>query len=254
MRGVKKTKGKTNVAFIRWLLYGPPKIGKTSLLSGFPNAVFAATEKGYKALRVSKRDILSWEDFLEFVEDMVEGDHEFKTAIIDTVDQLVELCAEYTNAKLGIQDQSEGEWGRGWREVKKEFTLAVNQLMMSKYGIVFVSHTKSDKITTMMNEITKTVPTLSNQARRILLPMVDTIGLMRYKKKKLDKDNYEERLIITFKGTETLEAGDRMGVLPPEVVLKAIPEGKKRTPEVVEKYARMNYEKIRSYYEGGEKK
>lgn len=249
MRGVKKTKGKTNIAFIRWLLYGPPKIGKTSLLSGFPKAVFAATEKGYKALKVSKKDIKSWESFQEFVEDMCEGDHEYQTAIIDTVDQLVELCAIYTNEKLGIADQSEGEWGRGWREVKNEFTREVSKLMMSKYGIVFVSHTKSDKITTMVNEISKTVPTLSNQARRILLPMVDTIGLMRYKKKKLDKDNYEERLIISFKGTETIEAGDRMGVLPSELVLKSIPEGKKRTPKVVERYARKNYEKIKSYYE-----
>lgn len=248
----KPTSGKVDVSQIRWLLYGPPKIGKTSLLSGFPNAYFAATEKGYKALKVFRTDIKSWEDYLEFVEKFLEGKHDFLTVVHDTVDTLFDMCSAYSCDRLGVDHESSAEWGRGWSEVKKEFTRAVMPLFQSKYGVIFISHTKGDKITTQVEDITKIVPTLSNQARKILLPLVDTIGCLRYKRyKDVDdegKKKYTEKLIISFKPSETIEAGDRSGLLPSELKLKVIKDGVKRTPEVVAKYARMNYERIAEYY------
>lgn len=248
----KPTSGKMEVSAIRWLLYGPPKIGKTSLASGFPGAIFAATEKGYKALKVYKKDILTWEGYKDFVDEMVEGDHDFRTAVIDTADILFDKCSQYVCDKLGIEHESEGEWGRGWTEVKKEFMRVNNTLFQSKYGIIFLSHTKSDTITSDANEVRKMVPTLSNQARKILLPLVDTIGLMRYKTIRL-KDSKgkvtgtEDRLILSFKGTEEIEAGDRTGLLPPNLKLDIIPDDKK-TPDMVAKYAKKNYERIAQYY------
>jgi len=248
----KMTSGKIDVAEIRLLLYGPPKIGKTSLFSGFPNAVFAATERGYKALKIYKQDIKSWPDFIKFSEQIVEGNHEFQTIVIDTADGLFDLCSIHVCDELGISHESEGEWGRGWSEVKKQFTRAIMPLFQSKYGIVFISHTKGDPITTQVEEITKTVPTLSNQARKILLPLVDTIGCMCYKRyKSIDNDGkkrYKEKLIISFKPSEFLEAGDRTGRLPPELKLKAIPVDVKRTADITMKFAKKNYERIAEYY------
>ncbi len=248
----KPTSGHIDLSEIRMLLYGPPRIGKTSLLSGFPNAVFAATEKGYKALQVYKKDIRKWEDYLRFVDLIIAGKHDFRTIVHDTADALFDKCSEYACNELGIEHESEGEWGRGWDATKKAFTRAIAPLLQSKYGVVFISHTKGDKITTQVEDITKTVPTLNNQARKILLPLVDTIGCMRYKRyKDVDDEGhktYKERLIISFKPSELIEAGDRTGLLPPELKLKAIPADIKRTPKITMKYARINYERIAEYY------
>jgi GTPase SAR1 family protein len=244
----KKTSGKISIEELRWLLYGPPKIGKTSLLTGFPNAYFMATEKGYKSLKVYKDDITSWEVFEEKVEDIVSGKHDFETVVIDTADGLFDMCSDVACQKLGIEHESDAEWGKGWAETKKIFTRALQPLFMSDYGIVFISHTKGDKITTQVEEITKTVPTLSNQARKILLPLVDTIGCLRYKRHKIGKGEYEERYIISFKPSEMIEAGDRTGLLPSELRLDVVPEDVKRTPDVVAKYAKRNYERIAKYY------
>lgn len=249
----KMTKGITDVSQIRWLIYGPPGVGKTSLASGFPANVLAATEKGYKALKVFKKDIKKWEDFKEFVEDLVTGDHKFKTATIDTADLLFDKCSIYVCDKLGIKHEADAEWGKGWAEVKKEFTRELNKLFQSKYGVIFISHTKTDIITTQVDEIKKTVPTLSNQARRILLPLVDTIGLMHYKtvKKRHPETgkvlSTKRRLVITFEPTEEVEAKDRMGIMPANLVLDVMPEGKK-SPDKVAQVAKQNYEKIASYY------
>jgi GTPase SAR1 family protein len=244
----KMTSGRVDVAQIRWLLYGPPKIGKTALASGFPNVIFLATEKGYKALRLYKEDILSWEDYIDAVDTLTKKKHKFETATVDTVDMLFDKCVEYCNEKLGIEHESDAEWGKGWAAVRREFLRVNNRLFQSDLGIIFISHMKADKITTEMTEITKMVPTLPNQARKIVLPLVDTIGLMRYKTKKVGKGEYEDRLIIDFKPSPNIETGDRTGLLPPELKLEVIPEEKRRTPEIVAAYAKKNYERIAKYY------
>ena len=45
-----------------------------------------------------------------------------------------------------------------------------------------------------------------------------------------------------------IEAGDRTGLLPSELKLEVVPEGVKRTPDVVAKYAKRNYDRIAKYY------
>lgn len=254
MLPTKQTKGKIDIEEIRLLLYGPPKIGKTALASGFPNTVFAATEKGYKSLKIYKKDIEDWDMFKDFINDIVKGNHDFRTVVIDTADLLFDKCSQAVCERLGIEHESEAEWGRGWTATKEEFTRTINKLMQSRYGVIFISHTKGDKITTKVEEITKTVPTLNNQARKILLPLVDTIGCMRYKTYKFKesgkkKVKYEERLIVSFKPSESIEAGDRTGLLPSELKLEIIPEGVKRTPDIVAKYAKKNYERFAKCYE-----
>lgn len=244
----KLTSGKIHIEGIRWLLYGYPKVGKTSLLTGFPNVMFAATDQGYKFLKVYKTQIKVWDDYVELVDELVDTDHKFKTLAVDTADALFDKCSEAMCEKLGIEHESEGEWGRGWSEVKKEFTRVNNRLFQSNMGIVFISHTKSEQTISIAEEVTKTVPTLSNAARKILLPLVDTIGLMRYKTVKTGKGVYKKRLVITFEASSNLlEAGDRSGRLPSEIKLEVI-KGAQRTSELVSKYAKKNYEQIAQYY------
>ena len=40
----KRSSGKMKLSEIRWLLYGPPGIGKTTLAAHFPNTLIVATE------------------------------------------------------------------------------------------------------------------------------------------------------------------------------------------------------------------
>jgi SpoVK/Ycf46/Vps4 family AAA+-type ATPase len=46
------------------LIYGPPKIGKSTLASQFDNPLFLATEAGLNALEVFQVPIPTWDDFL----------------------------------------------------------------------------------------------------------------------------------------------------------------------------------------------
>ncbi len=62
-----KTKPTTDLAKQSILLYGVPKLGKSSFASQFPEAMFFECEPGLNHLEVFKVPTYSWEAFLEAV-------------------------------------------------------------------------------------------------------------------------------------------------------------------------------------------
>lgn len=213
----KRTSGKLSVAEIRMLVYGPPKIGKTTLLSGFPHVLILATEKGYLACQVHVVDIKTWEGFKATVKEILKGKHEFKTIGIDTTDILWKLCVEHVCGDLGIDHMSDEDWGKGYDAVATEFERELNKLFMSKYGLILVSHTKIQDLNQRFGKLSKVTTTLSNQARRIIIPKVDIIGLMKIKTVKKSDGSYADRRVVSFKASELEESGDRTGRLPDEL-------------------------------------
>lgn len=215
----KRTSGKINVQDIRMVICGPPKIGKTNLCSGWPNALFGATEKGYKALQVFKVDIKSWKGFKKFNDKVVDGKHEFRTIVIDTVDMLWKYCVEQVCNDLNIDHVSDEDWGKGYDMVSTEFENELNRLFMTDYGIILVSHTKTSDMYSSKGRSSKTTSSLSNQARRVLIPKVDVIGIMSVKTVKNSDGSYKDKRVISFRHTENEEGGDRTGRLPEQLTV-----------------------------------
>ncbi|HOK47887.1 MAG TPA: AAA family ATPase, partial [Bryobacteraceae bacterium] len=60
----KKTPPRANLGDYSILIYGPTKIGKTTLASQFPEALFLATEPGLNALEAYQIPITSWDGLL----------------------------------------------------------------------------------------------------------------------------------------------------------------------------------------------
>ena len=61
-----KRKPKGDLARAKILIYGPPKIGKTTLASQFPGVWFMATEEGQDWLEVFTPTVIeSWDHFLD---------------------------------------------------------------------------------------------------------------------------------------------------------------------------------------------
>ncbi len=104
-----KTKPTTDLAKQSILLYGVPKLGKSSFASQFPEAMFFECEPGLNHLEVFKVPTYSWEAFLEACKLLAKGDHNFKTLVIDTVDNAFKMCSDYVCAKHGIE--YEGDMG-----------------------------------------------------------------------------------------------------------------------------------------------
>ncbi len=197
------------------LLYGPPKIGKSTLASQFDKPLFLATEAGLNALEVYQVPVATWDKFLAACKEIAAGGHDFKTIIVDTVDNLFKACSEHVRKKNNIQHESDLDWGKGWQLVRDEFSRALTKLSLLPYGLVMISHSEFIEIKTRTATITKAVPTLQRSAREIVVKMSDII---LYAESTVT-DKGEVRIMRT-KPSENWEAGDRTTRLPAVLPLK----------------------------------
>lgn len=210
----KKSYGGFTIEKIRLMLFGLWGVGKSTFASKFQNAVFIGTDRGLEGLDVYKKYISSWEEFLELVEEILDGDHNFQTVIIDTIDNLWKFCETYCRNKYNVDHQSELKWSKGWTLFRQEFEEPVLKLSISEYGLIFISHEK-DKEISKKKIYTKTGPSLPNQAMGVVAPFIDIIGHCC-----VDEINDKERRFIEFEQTPYLEVKDRTGLMPARMPLR----------------------------------
>ena len=214
-----KTKLSLDLSSKTLLVYGPPKIGKSTLASQFPDALFLECEPGLNALEVFKVPTYTWPDFLSACKLVAAGDHPFKTVIVDTVDNAFKFCSDHICAKHSIEYEGDLPHGKGWAFVKNEWHRVLTRLASLPYGLILVSHAQDKTIETRTGEYTKTQPSLPDRARGVVLGLVDMILYADTVARKDEQGNLLTERIIRTKPHPTYEAGDRTGRLPETLAL-----------------------------------
>lgn len=201
------------------LVYGPPKIGKSTFAGRFPETLFFECEPGLNQLEVFKVPTYTWEDFLAACKLVAGGGHRFKTIVIDTVDNAFKYCSDHVCGKHGIEYEGDMSHGKGWALVKNEWHRVLTRLAALPYGLILISHAQDKVIQTRTGEHTKTQPSLPDRARGVVLGLVDMILYCDSLARKDAAGNLLVERIIRTKPHPTYEAGDRTGRLPEQLPL-----------------------------------
>ena len=209
-----KTPPRTNLADYTVLAHGRPKCGKSTLCSHAPGALFIATEAGLNSLEVFQVPVSTWERFLEVCREVAEGKHDFKTIIVDTLDNAYRMCSEHVCAKHKIEHESDLGYGKGFALVNSEFHRVLNKLSLLPYGLFLVSHSQEKDVETRAGKRTRIVPSLPEKARQMVLGMADIILYCDVETVVGADGKPRERRVMRTKPTENYEAGDRTGRLP----------------------------------------
>lgn len=221
----KKTPPKNALADTLVLIYGPPKIGKSTFCSHAPDTLFLATEPGLNYLNVfqwQKNDaaspgVTSWEDFLLACAEIAAGGHSFRTIAIDTADNLWKFCVDYILRQQNVKHESELEWGKGYALIRAEFHRALTKLAQLPYGLILTSHSQEKEFDTPTGKQLRIVPTLPDKCAQIVNGLVDMILYCDVHTELVDGKPVSKRVIRT-KPTRQYLAGDR-GQLPPTIDL-----------------------------------
>ena len=199
-------------------LFGAPKVGKTTLVSQFPDVLLLATEKGYNALPgVIAQDITRWSEIKEVIRELKKPEvkERFKTIAIDTIDVAAGYCDKYICNQLGIESLGEGGWSvNGWAKYKKELEDTFRTITNLGYALVFISH-DSDKVFKRKDgtEYNQTVPTVQKSANDIIKAMADL-----YVYAAIDEVTKKRKLILrSLDGT--VDCGCRFKYIAPEIDL-----------------------------------
>lgn len=207
-----KTAKNNNLSDQITLIYGRAKIGKSTLCSYFDQALFIATEPGLNHLEVYRVDCNSWEKFLSTCAEIAKGQHEFKTIILDTVDNLITFCSDYVCRENGISHPSELPHGKGWGMITSEFNRAIVKLANLPYGLVIVSHSKSEEVETKTKKYSRTTIDVSGKNQNVILNLMDLILFMDSEM----KDGVEIGVVRT-KPSIYFDAGDKSKLLPESI-------------------------------------
>ena len=209
-----KTAPKNSLADLTVMVYGQTKIGKTTLCSQAEGALFLATEPGLNALDVFQVPILTWDDLLIVCAEISEGNHAFKTVIIDTIDNAYKFCTDYILKKFKIEHESDLGYGKGYAIVNNEFQRVITKLAFLPYGLFLISHAKETEMDSRTGKYTRVVPTLPEKARKIVLGMADMVLFCDLEVQTGSDGEPNIRRVIRTKPSLYYEAGDRTGRLP----------------------------------------
>lgn len=187
------------------VIYGPPKVGKSTLASEMGEVFFMDTEGGLNELEVYKEPVGDWPTFLEWCAAIAANPTQYDAVCIDTFDMLALYCTNYTNTKLGIAHESDADWGKGWKMANQEFTRALAKLAaLPELGLILIGHSKDVEIKTRNATYNKSVPSLSGQLKDTVINMADLILFCDFD----ENEDGEERVIRT-KPSRYWDAGER---------------------------------------------
>lgn len=141
------TKGKIETAK-KVVIYGPEGIGKSTLASHFPDAVFIDTEGSTKELDVARYPTpTSWHDIITDVKDTVK-ERPCHTIVIDTADWAEQLCAKAVCEKLNVGGIEDVGYGKGYTylaEMFGTFLKDCDELIKVGINVVFTAHAQMRK-------------------------------------------------------------------------------------------------------------
>lgn len=201
------------------LIYGPPKIGKSTFGARMPKPLLLAFERGYNAIPgVIAQDITSWGEMKQVMRELKkpEVQENFKSIVVDTIDIAADFAQKYVCNQLGIENIGDGGWTtNGWAKYKKEFEDVFRMLAQLGYAIVFISHDKEKTIKPQNGtEYQQIGSSMQSSALSIIENMADIIG---YAHPKVNPDGTTQRVLTLRSLDNSIRCGCRFRYIEPEI-------------------------------------
>ena len=198
------------------LLYGAPKVGKTTFASSFPKNIFLSTEQGVNALpSVYSVNIDTWGTFMNVLRQLKkeEVQEKYNTITIDTITILWDLCEKYICQQNDVENIGQIPYGGGYSQLSKTFSEAMRQITLMPYGLVLIAHSENsvrkNPHTGEDEEFVR--PSLNKRCYAVANRLVDAII---YIDNYFDEEGVSVRRMIT-RETPTVFAGSRFRFLAP---------------------------------------
>lgn len=201
---------------IKIWIYGAPFSGKTTLANNFPDALMLNTDGNINSfdspfVRIrdeldGRQTVKAWVIFKRTIEELKQGSN-YKTIVVDLVEDVYEYCRLYCYEKLGIEHESDNSF-KAYDYVRNEFLNVMKSLVNLNYNIVLISHEDTSKDITKRSgdKITAIKPNITEKLANKLAGMVDLVGRVTNRK-------------LSFYSDEVVFGGGRIKLNKTEITL-----------------------------------
>lgn len=202
----------------KMIIFGPPKVGKTTFASEWPNSILLECEpKGARYIRSKKLDINSLEEFREAYK-LLKDDKEFDTVCIDSLDRVASWIEKEICVEMGIPNilaAKKGEQhGAQWGEYRERVLGFLEGCSRLNKRVIILAHTKkaeTDGQGMVINP--KTINIYGSTASQILA-LTENIGYMYAREVEQGRTKH----YLSFRAGETVEAGSRHPALRDKIL------------------------------------
>ena len=207
-------------------IYGAPFSGKTFFANQFPDPLMLNTDGNIKFVdapyiairdtvtvegRLTKRH-LAWEVFSDAVAELEKKQNDFKTIVLDLLEDTYEACRVYICDRQGWKHESDDSF-RAWDMVTSEFLNTIKRLVDLDYeNIILISHEDRSRDLTRKSgdKISSIRPNLREKVANKVAGMVDLVA-------RIVADDNDR--VLSFKTSEVIFGGGRLTVHNKEIPL-----------------------------------
>ena len=161
--------------------------------------------------RITKRQ-LAWEVFSDAVTELEKKQNDFKTIVVDLLEDTYEACRVYICDRQGWKHESDDSF-RAWDMVTSEFLNTMKRLVNMDYeNIILISHEDRSRDLTRKggDKISSIRPNLREKVANKVAGMVDLVA-------RIVADDNER--VLSFKTSEVIFGGGRLTVHNKEIPL-----------------------------------
>ena len=195
-------------------IYGSAFSGKTTFVDSAPNPLNLNTDGNIQFVTMpyihikdtyeGRIKVLAWKNFKDAIAELEKGGNDFKTIVVDLLEDTYEQCRLYMYDQMGITHESDDSF-KAWDKVRTEFLSTIRRLMNLDYeNIILISHEDMSKDITKKggDKITAIKPNLQEKVANKIAGMVDIVARV------VVED--DDTRILSFKSTEMIFGGGRL--------------------------------------------
>ncbi len=195
-------------------IYGGAFSGKTTFTDSAPMPLNLNTDGNIQFVTMQylpikdtyegRIKVQAWENFKNIISELEKKDNDFKTIVVDLLEDTYESCRLYMFDKLGITHESDDSF-RAWDKVTTEFLSTIRKLMNLDYeNIILISHEDMTKDITKKSgdKITAIKPNIREKVANKIAGMVDIVARVVVE----DDDSRT----LNFKSNEVIFGGGRL--------------------------------------------
>ena len=200
MKKVKRKVVSTNPSVL--LLYGAPKVGKTTMLSKLDDCLIIDTEKGSRMIEGYISEVSNRDELIDTLIELKESkDVKYKYVALDTIDKIAEWAERRVCEEEGVRAIADLAFGKGYGMVREKVTQTIEAFKEVTDHLIIIGHRKvayavTDGSTIVIPESID----LTGKLKNVIMSGADAIGYVY-------RD--EDELMVSFKANDAIEAGSR---------------------------------------------
>jgi hypothetical protein len=184
------------------LLYGAPKVGKTTALSQLKDCLIIDTEQGANMVEGYIEEANNREELIEILKKAKDG-HNYTYVAIDTIDKVADWADKSVCKDEGVTAIADLAFGKGFALSRERVLNTVKVLKEIFPYVILIGHRKWAQAVLESKAIVQPESLdLTGKLKNMLMADCDAIGYVY-------RDDEKDKLMVSFKANEALEAGSR---------------------------------------------